>query len=790
MQSLLESDGYDVCCLNSSADAISEIENPETLSFSLIISSYRMPEKKGDEILQKARKCFPDTPRMLIADASDIYSMISSINEAGIQFCISVPFKDNEFIDQVDQGIKQFQAIRKLKNLKSVTESQNSQMFKLANTLKQKEADHLAQIKSRNQKIRILQSKTSLIKDKTICLDDVIAKKPLVSPNMFYSKFVQMKDQIQEMLELASSDYSINIQTIPYEDVWLNHSPKNEYREEIKQLLSIFFSKIDNNTLTAPEKSEASKPIRLEDYLELTFSEDKTSAFVRTRVRDPQGLDVDQIKEFLRQKGINSGIKNDHLIEFWISQTTPDAEKFIIAEGQKPKHSRDAEITYHFPVDFLMAGKLKSDGSIDFRERGETPFVGKDMLLAEKKPPVYGMTGLDVSGEIVHVSEPRDLSFGAGTGTRTSADGLRIYADIDGQPYLDAMGNVSVYPELRIKGDVCYETGNIQFDGNIYVEGTIRQGFSVKGASLAADQVEGAGKIELTGDLNVTSGIVDASLIQVMGSVHARYVNRSKIDAFGDLIVQKEIIDSTIRLSGACINETGIIMSSDISAKLGVSAGIIGTEVSSPSTISVGVDAYINSLVADIDARLNKNMNDSAKLKNDISTLETEYHKLHEVIAKHSLVQDRCQAELENFEKKIPDLRASGNTVALQRYTHAIKQLQNQTKQEEAEINRGFERQDAIDTEITRKKELVNHFETLTASLSDEKKRLVEFTEKDNPLPELRVAKKIMAGTRIEAIHSSLTLRESASRCRIMETNRIEAGDKKASEPELKILSY
>ena len=41
------------------------------------------------------------------------------------------------------------------------------------------------------------------------------------------------------------------------------------------------------------------------------------------------------------------------------------------------------------------------------------------------------------------------------------------------------------------------------------------------------------------------------------------------VEGFGDLIIQREIIDSTVAISGACQNSAGHIISSKIAAKVG-----------------------------------------------------------------------------------------------------------------------------------------------------------------------------------------------------------------------------
>ncbi|MCF6249073.1 MAG: FapA family protein, partial [Desulfobacula sp.] len=347
----------------------------------------------------------------------------------------------------------------------------------------------------------------------------------------------------------------------------------------------------------------------------------------------------------------------------------------------------------------------------------------------------------------------------------------------------------SVCPEYQVKGDIGFETGDVDFDGNVVVNGTVKQGFKVKCASLTAKEIQGA-EIDVEGDLNVSLGIVDTELVKVKGSVQAKFVHNSKISAFGDLIVQKEIIDSQIYLSGACINKTGVILNSKISAKMGIEAGNIGNKSSRPSTLTVGVDEHTNLLVAKVDSKLNINHNAAEELKKECREFEKEDQKLHAEISKHAYVQDRSQLELKDIEKKMENLKASGNMAAYQKISKAVKEIKKNAKKAEEKINAGFDRQDEIELEKTQKLGRIKELEELNKDLLDEKKRLLEFSDRQKPLPQVKVGKKIEAATKIFSGNASLTIYNSSSRCRIREYSRSPDGIGGIEFYEIKIGNY
>lgn len=72
-------------------------------------------------------------------------------------------------------------------------------------------------------------------------------------------------------------------------------------------------------------------------------------------------------------------------------------------------------------------------------------------------------------------------------------------------------GKLSVLPEIKIKGDVGYQTGHVIFEGNIIIEGAVQNDSRVKGGNITAAEVAG-GIIESSGNIAVSGGITDAKI--------------------------------------------------------------------------------------------------------------------------------------------------------------------------------------------------------------------------------------------------------------------------------------
>jgi hypothetical protein len=90
----------------------------------------------------------------------------------------------------------------------------------------------------------------------------------------------------------------------------------------------------------------------------------------------------------------------------------------------------------------------------------------------------------------------------------------------------------------------------------------------------------------------------------------------------GDLVAQKEIMESAIESSGRCLIEGGTILFSRISARNGVVAGNLGRKGSKPSTLFVGIDQRAKRQIQYTKNNLELQKKELDQLSKDIGDLE------------------------------------------------------------------------------------------------------------------------------------------------------------------------
>ncbi|MCK5100958.1 MAG: DUF342 domain-containing protein [Desulfobacteraceae bacterium] len=503
-------------------------------------------------------------------------------------------------------------------------------------------------------------------------------------------------------------------------------------------------------------------------FVDLRISEDRVVAFIRVPEAVLGTEDIGPIKKLIKKRGIKFGIVDDKSIRDFVKNCKDPAEKFNVAIGKPVKIGKPAEIIYHFNTEHDSAGVVNEDGSIDFTSRGDSPFVKKGQLLAEKHPMEHAKSGVDIFGETLLVGDVADVTLECSDGAELSEDGLKVTSTISGQPSIDLKGVVSVLEQFRVRGDVDFKTGNIKFKGNVVVDGTVKEGFMVECEELIANEING-GIIRIAGDLKVSNGIVKGD-IQTQGSVQAKFINNSKIFGYRNMMVTREIMESMIAISGEINNEAGRITGSTISARMGFNVKQIGTEKAEPSTIKTGADDHIKWIEEKYDKQMREIQKDLDIIIQEKIDLDDENNALHVDIASQTFAQEKITKKIDFTEKKMGEV----NKEEKLKLAKELKDLDNAVKQADERIKNIFEEQDKVLSKIEERDTKIAELNVELSGLQKEKKASTEALTKTEPTPIIKVNKKIYTGTRIAGTEASMIIKNDLGMSKFEE---IDTGD-------------
>ncbi|MDV6377528.1 FapA family protein [Sporosarcina sp. GW1-11] len=198
---------------------------------------------------------------------------------------------------------------------------------------------------------------------------------------------------------------------------------------------------------------------------------------VTEKIQMTNDLSTQDFVEELLEMGIEHGLSMDGIQQ---ATETLVRKEFIIARGTPMIDSQDATLK----IPESNKKELVDDHErVDFREHSPVPTVKAGQLIATYIPPVRGEMGINLFGDSLPVKPPKE--FILRPGSKVNCFQNKIYAKIDGRPMIERRGKlvkVDVNPEFRHMTDVDLECGNIHFEGDVWIGGSVHSSMFVAAA--------------------------------------------------------------------------------------------------------------------------------------------------------------------------------------------------------------------------------------------------------------------------------------------------------------------
>lgn len=330
---------------------------------------------------------------------------------------------------------------------------------------------------------------------------------------------------------------------------------------------------------------------KIDSYLELNISKDLMEASLVLLKEYPadEKPDTSFLMSIL-QSHIKFGLLEDVLEQLFLPNKA--GMSVLIAKGKLPIHGKDGVLNYHFSTEKLLVPKLLSDGTVDYKDLGAVNRVSKGDVLASITPSTEGEDGINVLGQKIPASKGKMPVVKLGKNTHLSEDGLQVISDVDGQ-VLFRDGRI-VADNVLYLDEVGVSTGNIDFDGTVYIKKDVLNGFVLN----ASGMVEIKGKVE-GGEVNTFSDILIRSGIQgynkykitTKGSLSTRFVENAIVSANGN-VTAEAIMHSEVQSGGniLCVGKKGLIVGGVVKATHEIVARTIGSSMATSTIIEVGTN--------------------------------------------------------------------------------------------------------------------------------------------------------------------------------------------------------
>jgi hypothetical protein len=280
-------------------------------------------------------------------------------------------------------------------------------------------------------------------------------------------------------------------------------------------------------------------------------------------VGTPEAL-AEVLMEHLKKRNIVYGLNEDEIRR--VIRDRVLNQQVEVAHGTPPRPGRDAEIEMVLLPPSFMA-QAGEDGRVDYKNIKNVAQVKAGDVISRKIPSDPGEPGVNVFGKPIRPPAVRDARHPAGRNTAISEDGLEMAAAKDG--FLrwndDKIDVVELY---AVKGDVDLHTGNIRYDKDVEIFGSVLAGFEVVGGGDVRiyGNVDGGKVVSLNGRVKVDGGVLGSEggpgVVTAEGDVQIGRARFAQIESkSGSVIANFAVEHSEIRAAGDLILRAGPAMS-------------------------------------------------------------------------------------------------------------------------------------------------------------------------------------------------------------------------------------
>ncbi len=301
----------------------------------------------------------------------------------------------------------------------------------------------------------------------------------------------------------------------------------------------------------------------------LRVTPDGMEAWIDLAPGVPPRWDPRAVHAALAEAGVRHGI-----LENVLRKGPPGAapgDSVLVAAGEPPLEGASGFI------ECLVTpgtGDRRMDGSADARA-GRVLRVRKGQRVLRHVMLRPGLDGLDVRGRTLPAAPQKDCPFPVGPGLAPDPDYDAFQVAGEDGVLIARGGGYEVRGALAVPGDVGPATGNVDFPGRVIVKGSVLAGYrvSAQGGLEVGGTIEAA-EVRVEGNVLVREGILGT--VVATGTITARHAENARLEAEGDVVVEKAVLNSAITAGGA-VRVPGGLVSGSVFAGSAIETGEAGS---------------------------------------------------------------------------------------------------------------------------------------------------------------------------------------------------------------------
>ncbi len=229
-------------------------------------------------------------------------------------------------------------------------------------------------------------------------------------------------------------------------------------------------------------------------------------------------------------------------------------------------------------------------GRVDFKAIQSFSNIETGQVIGKLYPPTPGENGLTATGKPIQAKPGKASPVRAGSGVKMSADGTLLIAELSGRAVFDK-NVLSVVEEMVVSGDVDFHVGHISFNGFVDIKGDVLDDFNISATKgLNVSGTVGACQINSGGPVTLGS-MAGKGIGKVIcqGAFRSRYLNQAQIECHGDVYLESEMRNSSVKSTGVIFCPKGVISGGECVALEGIEVKTLGARAGAKTFVTAGV---------------------------------------------------------------------------------------------------------------------------------------------------------------------------------------------------------
>jgi len=311
----------------------------------------------------------------------------------------------------------------------------------------------------------------------------------------------------------------------------------------------------------------------------------------------PEELSIDnrrnlviEVLEALKKAGVNFGVTLENLR----GELEP-GKPILIARGIPPVNGKDSIVKMYEVTE--PKPRIIEDGSVNFYDLDLIHQVKAGDWLGERTHPTPGIPGKSVFGTEIKAADGQylPLRYDRNSVEMVREEGKDVLYSLKTGAVHYVGDTIAVYDVLEIKGDIDFNTGNIDFSGYVTIKGGIEDNFTVKAKKdieiMGEYGIGAVDTIESTeGSIYIRGGIAGQNRAKIIckKNLYVKYLADVDVICGGSVYVGFYIRNSNIKAKQVIVDSPrGQIVGGLVEADIRVECADIGNRMETRTTIIV-----------------------------------------------------------------------------------------------------------------------------------------------------------------------------------------------------------